>query len=193
MAPLGKQAKRESRNKTRDFRMRDRDAFEVAFRRLFDERFTSLYRYLDRLSGDPDLAADLAQEAFVRLHARHEIPGEPRAWLAAVGANLLRDERRTARRRLTLLANQPQELTLGEAPPSPDDAFARNERRDQVRQALDRLPPRDREMLLLRHEGYSYREISTAIGVAETSVGTMLVRATEAFRSEFLERNSASE
>jgi RNA polymerase sigma-70 factor (ECF subfamily) len=173
--------------------MRERDAFEVAFRRLFDERFTSLYRYLDRLSGDPDLAADLAQEAFVRLHARKEIPDEPRAWLAAVGANLLRDERRTARRRLTLLATQPEELTLSEAPPSPDAAIDRSERRDQVRQALDRLPLRDREMLLLRHEGYSYREIATALGITETSIGTMLVRATEAFRSEFLERNSASE
>jgi RNA polymerase sigma-70 factor (ECF subfamily) len=173
--------------------MRERDKFEVAFRRLFDEGFTSLYRYLDRLSGDPDLASDLAQEAFVRLHARHEIPAEPRAWLAAVGANLLRDERRTARRRLTLLSAQPEESTLGEAPPSPDADLDQSDQRAQVRQALDRLPHRDREMLLLRHEGYSYREIATALGVAETSVGTMLVRATEAFRSAFLERSSASE
>jgi RNA polymerase sigma-70 factor (ECF subfamily) len=173
--------------------MKDRDAFEVAFRRLFDERFTSLYRYLDRLSGDPDLAADLAQEAFVRLHARHDIPDEPRAWLAAVGANLLRDERRRTRRRLTLLASQPEDLTLGAAPPSPEDATARNDQRARVRQALDRLPLRDRQMLLLRHEGYSYREIATALAIAETSVGTMLVRATEAFRSAFVEAGSASE
>jgi RNA polymerase sigma-70 factor (ECF subfamily) len=173
--------------------MTTRDAFEVAFRRLFDARFASLYRYLDRLCGDPDLAADLAQEAFVRLHARHEMPSEPRAWLAAVGTNLLRDERRRSRRRLTLLANQPEDLTLGAAPASPDEAVARKDQRAQVRAALNRLPTRDREMLLLRHEGYSYREIATALGITETSVGTMLIRATEAFRSAFGETASASE
>ena len=129
----------------------------------------------------------------MRLHARHDIPDEPRSWLAAVGTNLLRDERRRTRRRLTLLANQPEELTLGAAPLSPDDAVTRNDQRARVRQALDRLPIRDRQMLLLRHEGYSYREIAAALGIAETSVGTMLVRATEAFRSRFVEANRASE
>jgi len=102
-------------------------------------------------------------------------------------------ERRRTRRRLTLLANQPEELTLGAAPLSPDDAVTRNDQRARVRQALDRLPIRDRQMLLLRHEGYSYREIAAALGIAETSVGTMLVRATEAFRSRFVEANRASE
>lgn len=171
--------------------MKERDAFELAFTRLFDERFTSLYRYLDRLSGDPDLAEDLAQEAFVRLHRRREIPNDTRAWLAAVASNLFRDERRGARRRQGLLARQPGDLTLGSAPSSPDDAVAQDERRLRVRATLDHLPLRDREMLLLRHEGYSYREIANVVGVAETSVGTMLVRATEAFRAAFMERNSA--
>ncbi len=169
------------------------DAFEVAFARLFDEGFVSLYRYLDRLSGDPDLAEDLAQEAFVRLHRRGEIPNDARAWLAAVASNLFRDERRGSRRRQKLLARQPADLTLGSPPSSPDDAVELGERRAQVRRALDRLPLRDREMLLLRHEGYSYREIAVALGLAETSVGTMLVRATEAFRVQFMEAGGASE
>ena len=171
--------------------MKTHDAFEVAFARLFDERFVSLYRYLDRLSGDPDLAEDLAQEAFVRLHRRREIPNDARAWLAAVASNLFRDERRRARRRHNLLARQPADLTLGSAPPSPDEDVQRAERRTRVRQALDRLTLRDREMLLLRHEGYSYREIASAVGVAETGVGTMLIRATEAFRAAFMEKSSA--
>ena len=167
------------------------DAFEVAFARLFDERFVSLYRYLDRLSGDPDLAEDLAQEAFVRLHRRREIPNDARAWLAAVASNLFRDERRNARTRRSLLARQPAELTLGSPPLSPDAAVERGERATRVRSALDRLPLRDREMLLLRHEGYSYREIASALGIAETSVGTMLVRATTAFKAEFMEQSRA--
>ncbi len=171
--------------------MKTDDAFEVAFARLFDERFGSLYRYLDRLSGDPDLADDLAQEAFVRLHRRREIPNDARAWLVAVASNLFRDERRRTRRRQNLLARQPADLTLGSPPSSPDDDVERGDRRTLVRQALDRMPLRDREMLLLRHEGYSYREIANALGVAETGVGTMLIRATEAFRAELMEKRGA--
>jgi DNA-directed RNA polymerase specialized sigma24 family protein len=46
-------------------------------------------------------------------------------------------------------------------------------------------------MLLLRHEGFSYREIATALGVAESGVGTMLIRATEAFRAQLKEKTRA--
>ena len=173
--------------------MTERNDFEAAFRRLFDEQFASLFRYLDRLSGDPDLAADLAQEAFVRLYRRGEVPDDPRAWLGTVASNLFRDERRRASRRLRLLASQPAELTLGAPPPATDAAVIGRERREAVRQALDGLSLRDRQMLLLRQEGYSYHEIAQALGVPETGVGTMLIRAAAAFRAAFLEKHRASD
>ena len=37
---------------------------------LFETHFHRLYRYIDRVSGDPELAADLAQEAFIKLYRR---------------------------------------------------------------------------------------------------------------------------
>ena len=186
---------------TRDYRMtRHRtpaasgaEPFDAAFRRLFEEQFASLFRYLARLSGDADLAADLAQEAFVRLHQRGAIPDDVRAWLGAVACNLFRDERRRSRRRAELLARQPAELTLATPSPSADVAAVAAEQRRNVRAALDRLRLRDRQMLLLRHEGYSYREVAHALGIAETSVGTMLARATAAFRAVFLERHDAAD
>lgn len=171
--------------------MRARAEFETDFRRLFDERFASLFRYLDRLSGDPELAADLAQEAFVRLYDRGAMPDDARAWLAAVAANLFRDERRRAHRHERLLAGQPAELTLGAPPAASDLVMVANERRADVRAALDVLPLRDRQMLLLRHEGFSYREIAQALDVAEASVGTMLARATAAFRAAYMEAYGA--
>jgi RNA polymerase sigma-70 factor (ECF subfamily) len=51
-----------------------------------------------------------------------------------------------------------------------------------VRSALDRLPARERELLLLRAEGYSYREMADALELNEASVGTLLARAKRAFR-----------
>jgi DNA-directed RNA polymerase specialized sigma24 family protein len=47
--------------------------------------------------------------------------------------------------------------------------------------------------LLLRHGGYSYREIAAALGLAETSVGTTLVRASHAFRAAYQELDRASD
>ncbi|MFI5249546.1 MAG: RNA polymerase sigma factor, partial [Gemmatimonadales bacterium] len=61
---------------------------------LFHARYQSLFRYLDRLTGDPDLAKDLAQETFVRLYRRGTMPEDPRAWLTTVATNLFRDDRR---------------------------------------------------------------------------------------------------
>jgi DNA-directed RNA polymerase specialized sigma24 family protein len=51
---------------------------------------------------------------------------------------------------------------------------------------------RDQQLLLLRHEGYSYREIGTALDIAETSVGTLLMRASAAFAASFEEGRRAS-
>jgi len=163
-------------------------SFEDAFQALYASRFANLYRYLDRLTGDAELASDVAQEAFIRLHGR----GEPMGWLVTVANNLVRDERRLSGRRLRLLAEQPQRVPFG-APADPAADLERAERIDAVRAALDTLTLRDRQALLLRHAGYSYREIAGAVGLAETSVGTTLVRAGQAFRAAFQELHGAPE
>jgi RNA polymerase sigma factor (sigma-70 family) len=165
-------------------------AFEEAFRALYHARFEGLYRYLDRLTGDPDLASDVAQEAFIRLHARGEMPDQPVGWLVTVANNLVRDEHRVTGRRLRLVAEQPQRVPLG-APADPADDLERAERIGAVRAALETLTLRDRQALLLRHSGYSYREIADALGLAETSVGTTLVRAGQAFRAAYQELHGA--
>lgn len=163
--------------------------FEEAFCRLFDHQFPSLFRYLHRLTGDGDLADDLAQEVFVRLYQRASLPDDTRGWMGAVAHNLLRDNKRTAKRRLHLIEARPGEFTSGSSAHADENMLA-DERRQLVRKALDKLSERDRRMLLLRHEGYSYREIAHALGVNETSVGTLLLRATNVFHAAFGESQS---
>jgi RNA polymerase sigma-70 factor (ECF subfamily) len=67
------------------------------------------------------------------------------------------------------------------AGPDPESGFERGQEVASVRRALDALGPRDRELLLMREEGFSYREIAEAVGVSATSVGTLLARAQKRF------------
>ncbi|HUF76234.1 MAG TPA: sigma-70 family RNA polymerase sigma factor, partial [Longimicrobiales bacterium] len=66
-------------------------------------------------------------------------------------------------------------------PESPERSLERREAQARAREALDGLAPRDREILLMRYSGFSYKEIAEAIEVAATSVGTLLARAERRF------------
>lgn len=144
----------------------------------FARHHPSLFRYLHRLTGDADVAAELAQETFVRL-LEHEVPERRvRSWLFTVATNLVRDHARTRSRHLRLL----QGRDTGPDPPArADEAVERGERIARVRRTLEELAPRDRQLLMLREEGFRYREIAEMIGVAPGSVGKLLARALERF------------
>jgi RNA polymerase sigma factor (sigma-70 family) len=155
--------------------------FHEQFVALFDLHFQRIYRYLDRLSGEPELAQDMAQEAFVRLYQRGALPDAPEAWLISVAMNLFRNVKTSRSRRRRLLTLSRSEGVLADHSPSPEQSAIADETRGRVRAAINRLPERDRRLLLLRAEGYSYRDISLALELNEGSVGTLLARAKQAF------------
>ncbi len=166
--------------------------FQQQFLALFEQHFQRLFRYLDRMSGDPDLAADLAQEAFIRLYRRGESPNLPEAWLIAVATNLLRNAKSKQARRSELLVQAREADVLPIPTPSPADAVDAAELQQRVRRALDGLPERERQLLLLRAEGYSYRDLAHALDLNEASIGTLLARAKRAFRELYEEGQHAS-
>jgi len=55
---------------------------------------------------------------------------------------------------------------------------------------LERLPVRDRQLLLMREEGFSYEEIAAVIGVAPASVGTLIARALKRFADVYQSREA---
>ena len=145
---------------------------------LFRDVYPSLFRYLHRLTGDQDAAEDIAQESFVRLLGRSMPEQEARLWLFTMATNLFRDGTRTSRRRERLLSATPWKPS---ALPAPDQALERQRKVDSVRAALEQIPARDRQMLLMREEGFRYDEIARVAAVAPGSVGTLLGRATRRF------------
>ena len=164
--------------------------FADLLREAHEAHSASIFRVLDRLSGDPDLAADLTQESFVRLFRRGSLPDKTDRWLVTVALNLFRNERSKTRRRERLRAAFPEDL--GPRPPrSPAERLESRRTRAEVRSALDRLPSRERELLLLRAEGYSYRDLATVLELNEASVGTLLARAKRAFEAAYEEARNA--
>jgi RNA polymerase sigma-70 factor, ECF subfamily len=166
------------------------DAFPDAVAAMYHARFRSLFRYVDRLTGDLDMAKDIVQETFVRLYQRGSMPDDPHAWLTTVATNLFRDDRRQRRRRAELVTEHAAEAEPVSEPPAADARVIVDEARTRARAALDLLPLRDRRLLLLRHEGYSYRELAHLVGIGESSVGTLLIRATRAFRQAIIAQSS---
>jgi len=132
---------------------------------------------------DDTLAQDVVQEAFLRAarnpHRLLESPADgasERNWLLKVVRDLSVDRlrRRAAERRAL------EKLAAGAEPAAPpaDAAAEKQEEAGQVRAGLDRLPPRLRELLILKvREQKSYKEIAQITGLSVTNVGFLLHQA----------------
>ena len=152
------------------------------FQAVYRELYPSLSRYVHRFTGDADAAADIVQDSFLRL-LEHDLPREEaRPWIFVVAMNLARDRVRSKdRRRRLLVANQEKRSAAS----SPLEDLERTERIELVRKALERLSERDRQMLLMREEGFRYTEIAEAVGVRSTSVGALVARALKKFSAAY--------
>src|SRR4051812_9152405 len=120
--------------------MRSVSAVRAAeFAELYQGTFRELSGYCAALLRDDHLAADVAQEAFVRLFARWRSVDNHRGFLFVTATNIVRDEwRRRGRTRSLLAALQP--LVDEAAPPS--DVTALDD-------AILRLPHRERDAIVL--------------------------------------------
>lgn len=157
----------------------DPEAFDDLYRRYFDR----LRRFCERHTSDAHEAEEVAQEAFERaLRSMHTLRGERRfyPWMTVIARRLLIDRhRKMARVELT------DEPDTGSVEPDIDHLFAEVDAA-HVREALDNLGPRHREVLLLREGGsMSYADIAQTLEVPVTTIEALLHRARKALRREY--------
>ncbi|CAL9413340.1 SigE family RNA polymerase sigma factor [Streptomyces sp. enrichment culture] len=148
-------------------RTADDDAASAEFHAFFERHYAELARLAHLLTGEPDVADDLAADALLALWHRWDrvrAADHPVAYARGVVANLARSRVRTAvreRRRVALFWSQ-----RAERAENPDVAGVVD-----VREALRRLPFRKRACVVLRHAfDLSERDTALALGV---SVGTV--------------------
>ncbi|HEY5237342.1 MAG TPA: RNA polymerase sigma factor [Rhizomicrobium sp.] len=136
-----------------------------------------LMHYLQHNWQNASDIIDLRQEVYVRLleAAQKEIPEHTKRFVLITARNLLID--RVRREHVVPIDAVADVDALGVAidSPGPDrEMIARDELR-QLRIALDRLPPRCREAIVLGHiEGCSGQEIAARMGVSEAAVSKHL-------------------
>jgi RNA polymerase sigma-70 factor, ECF subfamily len=163
---------------------------EVLFERLFLEKYALIVSMLFRLTGDRMRAEELANEVFLKLYRQPVAlrdDGNPGGWLYRTALNLGIDALRAHSRRKQYEQEAAQHLLRSQEAGNPLDEVLRAERRDRVRLVLAALKPSQAQILVLRHSGFSYKELAQILGLAPGSIGTVLTRAEAEFQRRYLE------
>ena len=158
---------------------RDPTSFEAFFRR----EYAVVARIAYATVRDHHHAEDVAQDVFISAERRfagrygsQDATGWVRIAASHLGLNAIRGERRR-------FARETLERRTSSAP-GPEEHVIAEERDEQVRASLARLPRHAATVLVLRHSGLSYAEVAEAMGVRVGQVGTMLRRAEAKLRKE---------
>jgi RNA polymerase sigma factor (sigma-70 family) len=166
-----------------------------AFGALFERHVQDVYRFCFWRTADAALAEDLTSAVFLETW-RHKGGTELSAssllpWLLGVAANLLRNHRRSLRRREAALRRLP---TLAAEPDFADDTSARLDAEAAMRAVLavvNDLPERDREVLMLcGWADLSYAEAAGALGIPIGTVRSRLAKARKRLTARLNEQHS---
>lgn len=156
-----------------------------AYARLVDRHRDRVFAVLLRLSGDRDVAEELAHEAFIKAYrGLGGFRGDAQfgTWIIQIALHLARDRVRRQRQRTVVSLDELREqqenasaLVETRSSFDPVEDLSARELKDRLETALERLPPSYREVFVLHHlEDVPYEEIARATG---DSVGSLKVRA----------------
>ena len=164
-----------------DFVSQLRDHEEPAILAFVDRYYTPIHRYLSRLLGDPQVAAELTQETFLEAYTtlpRLVYDSHLSAWLFQIATNLARKHHR---RRCLI-----DWTSLDTRVAHPASLEQRIVQQDLIERALAQLPL-DQKACLLLHAwaGLTCAEIARVVGKTEDAVKMMLMRARRQFRAAY--------
>ena len=167
---------------------------DAALNGLMERHGKKLLHYLIRCLQNEDEAADIAQEAFVRVYQHRDKFDAQRkfsTWLYAIAANLAKDRYRWRSRHPQVSLDAENEQTgnnlrdhLSAHDPTPSDRLQSDERAKAVRLAVAALPEELRTPLILaEYEERSQAEIGEILGCTAKAVETRIYRARQQLRA----------
>ena len=152
------------------------------FAHLFDEFSSPIYNYVLRMVSDPDRAADITQDTFIKAYRKLDTVTDPaarRSWLYRIATNTAIDDMR--RRRMLVRVGDDQQAAFenrADHQPGPEAQVMAGTLDDRVQRALMTLRPNHRQCLLLSDlEDMSPQQIGEVMELSYAAVRTLLCRA----------------
>jgi len=160
----------------------DRDEAYRFVEELFGKHQNEIYAYLLRMLRDPELAADLTQDAFVKAYRAYdhlEKPENARAWLYQIAHRVALDNlRRNKIVRFVPLVGESRNTA-----PSAEHLVMDARLSGELQRALEKIPERQRTALLLAElHDMTGLELAAAMGVSHVAARALLTRARESLR-----------
>ena len=159
----------------------------AAFDTLFTRYQKRTYRLVQRFISNREDALDLTQDAFIRAYqglGDFKSQCQFYSWLYRITVNLCIDFLRKKSRSEVLLydSDESGELPMANIPDpraeSPAKAVENKELRTHIRKAVRRLPPKQRQIFILRHwDGLSLKDIAAVVGRSDGTVKAHLLHA----------------
>ena len=164
---------------------------KAAFRELVKRYADSVMGYLFRMTGNRDLAEDLFQETFKKVHEKAHTFRGPRlkSWLFTIATRVALDAFRRRKHAPTVSLDQTNDCgpedgsslvatTVDPNATDPADDVVREEQAQQVRNAVGALPPRQRATLVLAYfQQLTYPEVAQVLDCSVGTVKTQISRA----------------
>jgi RNA polymerase sigma-70 factor (ECF subfamily) len=158
---------------------------------LFAAHQNEIYAYLIRMLRDPDLAADLTQDAFVKAYKNYntlEKSENARAWLYQIAHRVALDHIR----RQKIVRFRPLTGESRGAAPSTERLVMDAHLSGDLQRALERIPERQRAALLLAElHDLTGLELAAALGVSHVAARALLTRARESLRQALAAERAA--
>ena len=169
----------------------DRDTAGAFVEEIFAKHHGEIYAYLIRMVRDPELAADLTQDAFVKAYRAYdtlEKSENARAWLYQIAHRVALDHIR----RQKIVRFLPWTGESRGAVPSAEHLVMETRLSGDLQRALERMPERQRAALLLAElHDLTGLELAAALGVSHVAARALLTRARESLRQALAAERAA--
>lgn len=165
---------------------------------MYDAHVDVVFTYLARRVGGQlahDLTADVFRLAIEQFSTYDASLGSPRSWLLGIATNLVRRHWRTEHRRLRAFARAARREPSSVDPLTAiDDQLDASRRLEQIIEAVDRLAPDDRDLLVLvAWRGCSQAEVAEVLAIPPGTVGSRLSRIRAVLRTTTSTPGSSNE
>jgi RNA polymerase sigma-70 factor (ECF subfamily) len=163
----------------------------TSFGTLFNRNRTHVVQYLTRVVRDQAIAEELAQDVFLRVYrSRHKYLPTAKfsTWLYRITTNIALNHFRDRRKHFSDVSLDERGTgrptrDIRDRTPLVETRLVRNEAAEQIRQAVQALPEKQRLAVIMhKYQGLDYAQIAATLGCTIPAVKALMFRAYETLR-----------